>query len=88
VLVAPDGATWHGSLAADGRYPVGSGDAFLAGLVTTLDGGADWPAALAAALGAAAANAEIPGPGLLETQRARALAEQARVEPMTKAGAR
>src|SRR5262249_23337766 len=36
VLVAPDGSGWHGSLAAAGRFPVGSGDAFLAGLVTAL----------------------------------------------------
>ena len=36
VLVTPDGSTWRGSLTAAGRYPVGSGDAFLAGLVTAL----------------------------------------------------
>lgn len=82
VLVAPDGDTWQGSLAAGGRYPVGSGDAFLAGLVTALDGGLGWPRALAAALGAAAANAEVPGPGLMDASRARALAEQAIVEPV------
>jgi 1-phosphofructokinase family hexose kinase len=82
VLIAPDGSTWQGSLAAGGRYPVGSGDAFLAGLVTALDGGEGWPGALAAALGAAAANAEVPGPGLLDTSQARELAEQAIVEPV------
>jgi 1-phosphofructokinase family hexose kinase len=81
VLVAPDGGTWHGSLAAGGSYPVGSGDAFLAGLVTALAAGDDWPAALAAALGAAAANAETPGAGLLDADRARALAGQVVVEP-------
>src|SRR5262249_7948402 len=53
VLAAPDGATWQGSLAGPGRYPVGSGDAFLAGLVTALDAGDEWPGALAGALGAA-----------------------------------
>jgi len=88
VLVAPDGGSWQGSLDADGRYPVGSGDAFLAGLVTALDGGNGWPEALAAALGAAAANAEVPGAGLLDAGRARALAEQTVVEPLATSRAR
>jgi 1-phosphofructokinase family hexose kinase len=88
VLVAPDGSSWHGSLAAGGRYPVGSGDAFLAGLVTSLETGRGWPEALAAALGAAAANAEVPGPGLLDADRARALAGQAVVEPLATLKAR
>jgi 1-phosphofructokinase family hexose kinase len=81
VLVTSDGSMWRGSLTAAGRYPVGSGDAFLAGLVTALAAGDDWPNALTAALGAAAANAELPGAGLLDVHRARALAEQAVVEP-------
>jgi 1-phosphofructokinase family hexose kinase len=81
VLVAPDGSAWYGSLPAAGRYPVGSGDAFLAGLVSALAVGDGWPGALAAALGAAAANAELPGAGLLDGARARALAAQAVVEP-------
>ena len=87
VLVAPDGDTWRGSLTARGRYPVGSGDAFLAGLVTALDGGEGWPSALAAALGAAAANAEVPGPGLVDSTRARALAGEAVVERLAAATA-
>jgi 1-phosphofructokinase family hexose kinase len=80
VLVAPDGSAWRGSLAAAGRYPVGSGDAFLAGIVTAVAAGEEWPDALAAALGAAAANAELPGPGLLASGRARTLAARAVVE--------
>jgi 1-phosphofructokinase family hexose kinase len=83
VLVEPDGSTWQGSLSSEGRFPVGSGDAFLAGLVTALDDGRRWPVALAAALGAAAANAEVPGPGSLDGARARDLAELAVVEPVT-----
>ena len=62
-----------------GRYPVGSGDAFLAGLVTGLDRGGDWDAALATALGAATANAEIPGGGRLDPARAQELAARADV---------
>ena len=87
-LVEPGGSTWQGSLTAVGRFPVGSGDAFLAGLVTALDGGDGWPSALAAALGAAAANAEVPGAGLLDGARAHELAERAVVEAVATAKAR
>jgi 1-phosphofructokinase family hexose kinase len=80
VVVEPDGSACHGTLEAEGRYPVGSGDAFLAGLVTALAAGDDWPDALATALGAAAANAELPGAGLLDGGRARALTAQAVVQ--------
>ena len=39
VVAAPDGALYEGVLYVRGRYPVGSGDAFLAGLVVALDRG-------------------------------------------------
>jgi fructose-1-phosphate kinase PfkB-like protein len=81
VLVAPDGSAWRASLAAAGRYPVGSGDAFLAGIVTAVDAGEDWPDALAVALGAAAANAELPGAGVLDSTRARTLTAGVVVKP-------
>jgi hypothetical protein len=45
-----------------------------------LDRGQDWPAALRLALGAAAANAELPGAGKLDPARAVTLAEQADVQ--------
>ena len=79
VLVTPDGTAMVGRLDADGAYPVGSGDAFLAGLVVALDGGAGWPDALRAALGAGAANAAIPGAGRLDRANAERLAGQARI---------
>jgi fructose-1-phosphate kinase PfkB-like protein len=60
---------------------VGSGDAFLAGLVVALDRGAGWPEAFRAALGAGAANAELPGAGRLDRARAEQLAEQADIRP-------
>ena len=81
VVAAPDGMLYEGRLYVRGRFPVGSGDAFLAGLVTGLDGGDDWPDALRLALGAAAANAELPGAGRLDPARARALAAAADVQP-------
>jgi 1-phosphofructokinase family hexose kinase len=77
VVAAPDGTRSEGVLYERGRYPVGSGDAFLAGLVVALDRGADWPTALRHALGAATANAETPGAGRLDPARAGDLAERA-----------
>ena len=52
-----------------GRYPVGSGDAFLAGLLTAREHGESWPFALRLATAAAAANAEMPGAGALTPER-------------------
>jgi fructose-1-phosphate kinase PfkB-like protein len=79
VLAAPDGTLYEGRLYVRGRYPVGSGDAFLAGLVTALDRGQGWADALCLALGAATANAELPGAGALDPARAAALAAEAEV---------
>ena len=80
VLAAPDGSLYEGVLYERGRYPVGSGDSFLAGLVTALDRGGDWEQALRLALGAATANAELPGAGTLDPSRAAALADHAKVQ--------
>lgn len=66
LIAGPDGAMLHGRLYAKGPYPVGSGDSFLGGLVTGLVRGDDWREAIALALGAAAANAEMPGAGRLD----------------------
>jgi 1-phosphofructokinase family hexose kinase len=83
VMVAgPDGGRYEGMLYERGRYPVGSGDAFLAGLVVGLERGEPWPAALRLALGAAAANAELPGAGTLDAARAEALAARADVREL------
>jgi 1-phosphofructokinase family hexose kinase len=81
IMVAPDGSALDGSADAEGRYPVGSGDAFLAGLVVALDAGAGWGDALRAAIGAGAANAEQPGAGGLDPERARAIADSVRLSP-------
>jgi 1-phosphofructokinase/tagatose 6-phosphate kinase len=74
VLVEPDGTAVQGRLHVKGRYPVGSGDSFLAGLICGLERGESWQDAMGLALGAAAANAEIPGAGCLDPQRAGELA--------------
>ena len=80
VLAAPDGSLYEARLYVRGRFPVGSGDAFLAGLVVALErdpGG--WEGALRLALGAGTANSELPGAGKLDAARAQALASQAEV---------
>jgi 1-phosphofructokinase family hexose kinase len=81
LLIDPDGREWRGKVDSSGPFPVGSGDAFLAGLVVALERDASWPEALKAALGAGAANAELAGAGWLERHRAEALAEAARISP-------
>ena len=78
-VAAPDGTRYEGVLYERGRYPVGSGDAFLGGLVVGLERGDPWPDALRLALGAAAANAELPGAGALDAARADALAARAEI---------
>ena len=87
VLIEPDGSAWHGAVAAHGDYPVGSGDAFLAGLLTALTANtsASWPEAARLALGAAAANAAVPGAARLDPARARELAAQAEIRPLDRA---
>jgi 1-phosphofructokinase family hexose kinase len=82
VVAAPDGRRYQGTLYERGRYPVGSGDAFLAGLVVGLGTGEDWPAALRLALGTATANAEVPGAGTLDPARADQLADLAEVQEL------
>jgi 1-phosphofructokinase family hexose kinase len=79
MLAAPDGSLYEGVLYVRGRYPVGSGDSFLAGLVTALDGGRSWEDSLRLALGAGAANAEMPGAARLDASRAEELAAGADV---------
>jgi 1-phosphofructokinase family hexose kinase len=87
-MVDPDGREWRGTVDASGPYPVGSGDAFLAGLVVALERGAPWPDALRLALGSGAANAEVPGAGRLDRRRAEALAERAAVTPRDRSSRR
>jgi 1-phosphofructokinase family hexose kinase len=68
------GGCWRGTLGAHGRYPVGCGDSFLAGILVGFEETGSWDQAAALALGTAAANAELPGAGRLDPARARELA--------------
>jgi fructose-1-phosphate kinase PfkB-like protein len=82
VLVDPGGRALHGRLYAKGRYPVGSGDSFLAGLLAGLDTRRQWEGALRLALGAATANAEQPGAGRLDPRRAMELAGRSEISAL------
>jgi 1-phosphofructokinase family hexose kinase len=82
VLIEPSGAVWRGRLYVRGRYPVGSGDALLGGMLVALDRGDSWSEAMALGLGAAAANAEIPGAGRIDPARATELAAAAEIEAL------
>jgi 1-phosphofructokinase family hexose kinase len=77
VLVTADGSALTGTLDAPGRYPVASGDSFLAGLVVARSAGAGWDDALRLALGAAAANAAMPGAARFARADAERLAKRA-----------
>jgi fructose-1-phosphate kinase PfkB-like protein len=83
VAIDPAGTARHARTEARGRYPVGSGDALLAGLLVALDRGDQWPDAIAIALGAAAANAESPGAGQFDEARARELAARAQISELS-----
>ena len=82
VVVTPGGAVLRARLYERGPYPVGSGDAFLGGLITALDRRATWADALAMALGAAAANADMPGAGRLDRTWAVELSKRAEVRTL------
>jgi fructose-1-phosphate kinase PfkB-like protein len=77
--IALEARCWQARSPARGPFPVGSGDSFLAGLVTGLDRGWEGRQALALALGAGAANAEQPGAGRLDRQRAESLAAEVEI---------
>jgi 1-phosphofructokinase family hexose kinase len=79
VLALPDGSLRAGGLGARGPFAVGSGDAFLAGLLIGCERYGSWDEAFALALAAGAANAERPGPGRLDPGRAEALRSEVRL---------
>ena len=56
-----------------GRFPVGSGDSYLGGLLTALDRGEELDAALRLATAAGVANAQIPGPARFDPELIREL---------------
>jgi len=88
VTQGPDGAiastptaTWRlGTVPVSGNFPVGSGDAFLAGMLAARAAGAPVEEQLREGAGAGAANTEQPGAGVVDPVRAR---ELARIVPLS-----
>jgi 1-phosphofructokinase/tagatose 6-phosphate kinase len=75
VLAGRDGLRLELHLDVRGDYPVGSGDSFLGGLLTALAGTPDdLTGAARLAVGAGAANALVPGAGVLDAATATELA--------------
>jgi 1-phosphofructokinase family hexose kinase len=66
-------AEWSGDF---GRYPVGSGDSYLGGLLASLDAGGTLGDSLRLAAGCAAANALVPGAGRFAETDALAIAAE------------
>jgi 1-phosphofructokinase family hexose kinase len=81
-LVDDSGEPLAGRIDEVSRYPVGSGDAVLASLALGLTRAASAREMLALALAAGAANAEVPGPGILDPERVPALAARASIAPI------
>lgn len=81
-LVDEGGQTLGGHIDYLGAYPVGSGDAALAGLALGLSRSLPAHEMLALALAAGAANADVPGPGVFDPDRIAALAAQASIAPI------
>jgi 1-phosphofructokinase family hexose kinase len=81
-LVDGSGAAfWLSSPVVTVRNPIGAGDAFAAGFVAALEGGADLVACARAAIAAGAASVEHPLAGSLDPARAGELAGVVEVEP-------
>ena len=80
-----DGTTaLHGRAPArTGRFPVGSGDSFLGGLLAVLDRGGDLEEALRSATGAGVANALVPGQGHFTAASAAEIAAETEIHRLT-----
>jgi len=79
-IALSDGSLRAGQVGTRGPFPVGSGDAFLAGLLVEREREGSWGEAFALALAAGAANAERPGPGRLDPRRAEALRDEVELQ--------
>jgi sugar/nucleoside kinase (ribokinase family) len=62
--------------------PIGAGDAFAAGLVAALEGGATLSQAAVEGTAAAAASVETALPGQVDAARARSLVAEVAVQPV------
>jgi 1-phosphofructokinase family hexose kinase len=76
-IAADKTSAWHlSSTAGRGAYPVGSGDAFVAGLALAIVAGSNLVGAAGAGMAAGIANARVPGAGNLDPAAAAALLDE------------
>lgn len=76
-------SAWHlTSKARRGSYPVGSGDAFIAGLAIGLVAGSSLVAAAGGGMAAGIANALLPGAGVLDAETAARLLDGVEVSAL------
>jgi len=84
IALGPDGAAYRvGPPASRGSYPVGSGDAFLAGVTHATMAGRSFVDALRLGSAAAGANALVRGAGRLRPADVARLERAIRVEPLS-----
>jgi 1-phosphofructokinase family hexose kinase len=82
-VAVEEGAAWRAEAPARvGRYPVGSGDSFLGGLLATLDGGGVLADALRTATACGVANAQVPGQGQFTYVSFGEIAATVRISPL------
>ncbi|MFL6063563.1 MAG: 1-phosphofructokinase family hexose kinase [Friedmanniella sp.] len=82
-VAADRGGVWRlGPSPRRGRYPVGSGDSFLGGLLAGLDEGRDLPESLRLGTGCAVANALSPGQGHFDVDLARTVAAEVELDAL------
>ena len=80
-LLATNEGRWHAQgPRVDVVSAIGSGDSFLGGLVSALDGGQDWSEALRAAVAAGTANALSVGGGQFSLQDFREIRDQIQIQ--------
>ncbi|MFN8150208.1 MAG: PfkB family carbohydrate kinase [Solirubrobacterales bacterium] len=81
-VLSGSGGALEVSLDAHGSFPVGSGDAFLAGLLSARERGAGLDEQLRTAVAAGAANAAILGAGRLDPEAVAGLRDRAEVSAL------
>ena len=86
-VACDEASAWHlRSDAERGAYPVGSGDAFIAGLAIAVVAGSSLAAAAGAGMAAGIANARVPGAGILDPAAAARLLDSVEISVLDGAG--
>ena len=82
-VAAQNGESWHISAPViEALYPIGSGDAMLAGVVISLDRGEPLPQAVRYGVALGAANTLLPGSGRCDLNALSSLVQRTTVQPL------